>query len=121
MKEFNKTEKKRIQGFTRFLKELGIYKEWLRARVNWLKKYHFYEDEDFSSNKELVFRCTYPYSDLSSAITESFTWSESGLERFWEDLFDLAENNNIDSKDAIKNKEFIIQAKAIVKHYVVND
>jgi hypothetical protein len=120
MKEFNKTEKKRIQGFTRFLKELGIYKEWLRARVNWLEKYHFYEDEDFSSNKELVFRCAYLYPDLSSVITESFTWSESGFEQMWSELFDLAEDYATDSKDAIEDKEFMEEARKIVK-YFVND
>lgn len=120
MKKISDIEQKRIKGFTRFLKELGIYREWLRARVHWLKTYRFYEDEDFSSNKELVFRCVYEYSDLSSAITESFTWSESGFEQMWSELFDLAEDYATDSKDAIEDKEFMEEARKIVK-YFVND
>ena len=118
MKKFSDIEKKRIKGFTRFLKELGIYREWLKSRVNWLKKYGFYEDEDFSSNKELVFRCVYEFSDLSSAITEAFTWSETSLEPMWSALFDLAEENAVDSKDAIEDKVFMEDARNIVKWYV---
>jgi hypothetical protein len=118
MKNFSDSQKKRIKGFTRFLKELGIYKEWLRARVAWLKRYGYYEDEDFSSNKELVFRCAYLYPDLSSVITESFTWSESGFEQMWSELFDLAEYNTKESKNAIEDKVFMKEAKDIVKYYV---
>ena len=120
MKKISDIEKKRIKGFTRFLKELGIYKEWLRARVAWLKRYGYYENENFNSNKELVFSCAYEYSDLSSAITESFTWSESGFEQMWSELFDLAEDYATDSKDAIEDKEFMEEARKIVK-YFVND
>ncbi len=118
MKNFNDIEKKRIKGFTRFLKELGIYREWLRARVSWLKRYGYYENKGFNNNKELVFRCAYQYSDISSAITESFTWSETCFEQMWSELFDLAEYNTKESKNAIEDKVFMKEAKDIVKYYV---
>ena len=65
-----------------------------------------------------MFRCAYLYSDLSLAITESFTWSDSCFEQMWSALYDLAEENAIDSKNAIEDKVFMEDARNIVKWYV---
>ena len=76
-----KYKKNAIKQFTRILKDIGLYSEWIKSR-----KQDLYKSNIF--NKEYFFHCV-DYNYFDSTISSSFTWSETPYEKMWRGIYNL--------------------------------
>lgn len=100
-------DKKLIKGFIRFLKEVNLFSEWKKQRALEIR----------GTEETMVSFLRYDVR-LSSAINYSFGWGQTGVEDMWDELYCLAEEYDVSVENAIKNKDFMAEAKTIVKDYI---
>ena len=74
-------KKNAIKQFTRILKDIGLYSEWIKTR-----KQNLYRINIF--NKEYIFHCV-DYNYFDSSISASFEWSETPYEKMWRGIYNL--------------------------------
>ena len=74
-------KKNAIKQFTRILKDIGLYSEWIKSR-----KQNLYKSNIF--NKEYFFHCV-DYNYFDSTISASFEWNETPYEKMWRGIYNL--------------------------------
>ena len=74
-------KKNAIKQFTRILKDIGLYSEWIKSR-----KQNLYNSKIY--NKDYIFYCV-DYNYFDSTISASFSWSETPYEKMWRGIYNL--------------------------------
>lgn len=108
------TNREKIKMFTRFLKELGLYNEWLKQRKDWIK---ILKPRSKTSRKN-IFECVNENFYLALIINDSFSWGRTNNREMWRELYSEAYEYNVTTQtDVTEYAHFIKRAKEIVKKH----
>ena len=100
-----------IKGFKRVLKELGIYKSWLKERhetVLFNKLHSGYGKPIFGFRKDLFFR---------TIILDSFWWDTTDNPFLWSAIYE-ADYSNYKISELLKDEKKIKKIKEFIKPYL---
>ena len=108
------TNKEKIKLFKRFLKELGLYNEWLKQRKDWIKIVR----PRSKTNSKNIFECVNENFYLALIINDSFSWGRTNNSEMWRELYSEAYEYNVTTQtDVTEYAHFIKRAKEIVKKH----
>ena len=101
-------KKNAIKQFTRILKDIGLYSEWIKTR-----KQNLYKNNIF--NKEHLFHCV-DYNYFDSTISGSFTWSETPYEKMWRGIHNLTYMHKYE--DIIEDETLLKELRKCIKQFI---